>query len=113
MELIADRFAIDDERAIDLATGERVWMLTSAAGGVSEQAAWADRCRWLSTLSYPPLARLVDYGGLGETRRFEAWAAEPGWRGAARVADQCLSRVSRFLLANGRTPLTPSQGYFS
>ncbi len=108
MQLIADRFAIDDRgNAIDLATGERVSIVVSTAGGTTEQARWAERCTWLARVVHPSLAQLVDYGALAETQRFEAWAMQPHWRGAAAAAEQAVTRASRFLAANGRSAGAP------
>ncbi len=105
MQVIADRFAIDDRgNAVDLATGERVSIVVSAAGGPTEQARWAERCSWFARVAHPSLAQLIDYGGLAETQRFEAWAAQPKWPGAAAAAEQALTRAARFLLANDRSP---------
>jgi DNA-binding NtrC family response regulator/tetratricopeptide (TPR) repeat protein len=104
VQLIADRFAVDScGRAIDLATGERVCFLMSALGSSAEQAAWAERCAWLSMVVHPALAPLIDYGMVGEAQRFEAWAAEPGWTGSGRIAQRACESASRFLEANGRT----------
>ena len=105
MQLIADRFAVDDRgHAIDLATGERVSVVVSTAGGPTEQARWAERCAWFARLAHPSLAQLVDYGVLAETQRFEAWAAQSLWPGAAAAAEQALARACRFLVANSRSP---------
>ena len=105
MQLIADRFAVDDRgHAIDLATGERVSVVVSTAGGPTEQARWAERCAWFAQIAHPSLAQLVDYGVLAETQRFEAWAAQSHWPGAAAAAEQALARACRFLVANGRSP---------
>ena len=88
VELIADRFAADDRgRTFDLATGKRVCMVLSSAGGSAEQIAWAERCAWFATFMHPSIAPLVDYGPLGETQRFEAWRADPGWLGFPGAAE--------------------------
>lgn len=109
MQLIADRFIVDDRgNAVDLATGEPVCLVVSSAGGTSEQARWAERCAWFARIAHPWLAALVDYGGLGETRRFEAWGARPGWRGAPSAAQQAITGASRFLQACARTAITAS-----
>ena len=48
MQLLADRFAVDDRGlAIDLATGARVAIETMSGGGVAEQQRWHARCGWL------------------------------------------------------------------
>ena len=106
MELIADRFVVDDRgRTFDLATGKRVCMILSTAGGPAEQVAWAERCAWFATFMHPSIAPLVDYGALGETQRFEAWRADPGWRGSPDAAEQAMGYANRVLLANGRAQL--------
>ena len=107
MQLIADRFVVDDRgHAIDLATNQPVWLLSSTAGGPTEQTQWAERCAWFSRVTQPAVAPLLDYGGVGETQRFEAWAVQPGWRGSGAAAEQALSRAARFLVANARVPIT-------
>ena len=106
MELIADRFAADDRgRTFDLATGKRVCMILSSAGGPAEQVAWAERCAWFATFMHPSIAPLVDYGSLGETQRFEAWRADPGWHGSPGAAEQVVCCANRVLTANGRAHL--------
>ena len=75
MQLMADRFAIDDRgRALDLATGARVTLTVGTAGGVSEQLRWSARCAALHALHHRRLAQLLDFGPIGETERFEAHA---------------------------------------
>ena len=104
MHLIADRFAMDERGyTIDLATGERVHLVTSLAGGPSEQACWAERCAWFARAAHPSLAPLVDYGTVGETKRFEAWAVQSGWQGTPGAASAARARVAQFLAGCGRT----------
>ena len=86
----------------DLATGERVHIITTPMGGESEQAQWAERCAWLSRASHPRWQTLlVDFGVLDERHRFEAWAAHPGWTGSPRAAatraQPCKAAISRWL----------------
>ena len=77
MQLVADRLAVHaDGRAIDLATGARVTLITGRAGGVSEQRQWTERCTELRSLRHCATAPLVDFGLIGESFRFEAWAQE-------------------------------------
>jgi hypothetical protein len=84
VQLVADRFAVDDRgRSIDLASGAPVRLVWSSAGGVSEQAEWATRCARFAALTHPSIARLVDYGVCGEGRRVEAWCVSGVWRGGA------------------------------
>jgi hypothetical protein len=74
VSLLADRFLLrGDTAAIDLSTGDPVRLIIGTQGASHEQARWAARCARLFTLRHPALARLVDYGATGETRRFEAW----------------------------------------
>jgi DNA-binding NtrC family response regulator len=83
MQLVADRFAVDDDgRAIDLATGTRVVLVTGAAGGISEQRRWMARCDALRGVHHRAIAPLVDFGGVGESSRFEAWHCGGRWAGA-------------------------------
>src|SRR2546428_9055348 len=79
MQLIADRFvALDESSALDLATGERVVLIVTSADGVSEQRRWALDCERWQKLHHPAIARLVDYGAVGASQRFEAWDRRPG-----------------------------------
>ena len=74
MQLVADRFAVhEDKRAFDLATGARVALITGSAGGVSEQLRWTEGCTASRAMRHRARATLVDFGLLGESRRFEAW----------------------------------------
>src|SRR5205085_5572829 len=49
------------------------------------------------------LAALVDYGPLGESRRFEAWQCGPPWRGLPETATQTACASSAYLCACGLT----------
>ena len=86
MQLVADRFAVaDDRRVLDLATGAAVLLRVAPAGSRSEQTCWAIRCDGLQKLRHRSLAALLDYGLLGDNERFEAWQC--GWDvGSARAA---------------------------
>src|SRR5947208_368599 len=89
LECLVDRFiVVDDCSAIDLATGERVEFVMSTIGGMSEQARWACRCDRFHRLHHRSIARLVDYGPLGETRRFEAWRSDGRWQGSAQSIER-------------------------
>ncbi len=106
MQLVADRFALEDRgHAIDLASGERVHLVWSAAGGASEQTRWASRCAFFASLHHVATARLLDYGGVGESQRFEAWQATGEWQGNETVAREVVSRANRFLAAMSLTPM--------
>ncbi len=82
MQLVADRFAVhEDGRAFDLATGARVTITLGSAGGIAEQLRWTERCDGLRTLRHRAVAPLIDFGLVGEHRRFEAWGCGGAWRG--------------------------------
>src|SRR5215204_3537969 len=107
MQLVADRFVVLDREggcAFDLATGERVVLLVSSAGGPSDQRRWVERCSAFRALHHPSIARLVDFGLVGEVSRFEAWACGAAWSGASAIASSTCSDVSAFLSAVGLTP---------
>src|SRR5258708_16632341 len=100
MHLVADRFASDDNGdAVDLATGARVLLTAGSAGGVSEQLRWNERCDALHALRHRAIARLVDFGLVGECSRFEAWACGRPWRGSADEARIVHARATRVLHA--------------
>jgi DNA-binding NtrC family response regulator/tetratricopeptide (TPR) repeat protein len=109
VKLVADRFAVmDDERAIDLSSGEEIMLVSSTAGSLSEQTRWTLRCDRWSRLYHPAIARLVDYGIVGEMRRFEAWSCGPPWQGGRAAAAQAIGQAAAFLRANALTEGTPS-----
>ena len=100
MDLIADRFALDERgRAVDLATGARVTLIVEPAGDVSQQLQWSERCETLHTLRHPAIASLVDFGLTGPASRFEAWACDGAWRGSPDVARSVCARARRVLRA--------------
>src|SRR5471030_1292522 len=102
MQLVADRFAAEDDgRVVDLATGALVTVAVGSAGGVAEQLRWVVRCDQLRTLHHPSIAPLVDFGLLGETSRFEAWGCGPPWLGAPEAAQAARDIASTFLQASG------------
>src|SRR5436190_988853 len=73
MELVADRFVGNgDGTAIDLATGDRVELTITSAGGETEQRRWTLACDALQKVHHPAVARLIDYGIVGDSHRFEA-----------------------------------------
>ena len=85
MQLVADRFALhEDGRALDLATGAPVRLIVGTAAGVSEQVRWSERCATLRALRHQSVAKLVDFGLVGESLRFEAWNCGA----AARAGDR-------------------------
>ena len=104
MQLFADRFVLTrsvqkEHGAIDLATGAPVTILTSSAGGASDQIRWSVRCDRFFRLHHRCIARLVDYGLVGQATRFEAWQCGERWRGSGRAASGTLARATIFLHA--------------
>ena len=105
MELFADRFVITSthdgaHRAIDLATGTLVTVLTSSAGGASDEMRWSVRCDRFFRVRHRCIARLVDYGAVGPSTRFEAWRCGDPWRGGSRIAATTLAQARMFLHAS-------------
>ena len=101
VELVADRFLVcSQDTTIDLATGDRVTLIVTTAGGIAEQARWALRCERFAWLHHRSIARLVDYGPLGEARRFEAWRADGPWHGARDAGNRARIHAQEFLRAN-------------
>ena len=87
VELYANRFAVErNGRARDLATGQAVKLVESSAGGATEHVRWLARCDAIHALFHPRLAQLVDYGVIGEHRRFEAWTPGAPWSRADEAA---------------------------
>jgi DNA-binding NtrC family response regulator/tetratricopeptide (TPR) repeat protein len=102
VELVADRFVVNDHRtAIDLSSGDRMELLVSAAGVAAEQRRWASRCERLLHVRHRAIAPLVDYGVIGETRRFEAWRCDRRWVGTPARAGWAIRAATLFLRANG------------
>ncbi len=105
---MADRFGVRNEgrgeaRSVDLASGEEVLLLTSTAGGASDQMRWALRCDRFFRLRHRGIARLVDFGAYGEMRRFEAWRCGAAWRGAPGEAEGAQRTATVFLEGSGLT----------
>jgi DNA-binding NtrC family response regulator/tetratricopeptide (TPR) repeat protein len=101
MQLLADRFAVDDDgRAFDLSTGGRVTVIVGSAGGVSEQLRWTARCDALHSLRHRAMAPLLDYGLAGESSRFEAWGCG-GVSGSRDDREAIQSRATGWLRGCG------------
>jgi DNA-binding NtrC family response regulator/tetratricopeptide (TPR) repeat protein len=104
MQLVADRFVApdcDSGRAVDLATGGDVALVIGSAGTVPDQLRWVDRCSMLRGLNHRLIAPLIDFGLVGETSRFEAWACGPAWSGSAQAAMSACADAYAFLSAAG------------
>ena len=98
VEIVADRFAVaTDRRVIDLVTGAPVVLKVGVGGSPGEQTRWTIRCDVLCRVRHPRLAALVDYGGLGESQRFEAWQCGPPWRGAPEERARAVRATSHYL----------------
>jgi len=107
-QLFADRFVVlQSDEAIDLATGESVWIRPVALGDRLGQADWLMRCAALSGLSHPHLVALVDFGAVGRAGHFEAWAcpaAHPGWKVRDEGTAIAVSDVVSFLMSRSLSP---------
>jgi DNA-binding NtrC family response regulator/thioredoxin-like negative regulator of GroEL len=104
VDLVADRFLVcEPQTTIDLASGDRVELVVSASGGVAEQARWAMRCDRFARLHHRSMARLLDYGPLGETRRFEAWRSDGRWRGSLHENERVRKHVADLFRASAWT----------
>ncbi|MGE0705237.1 MAG: hypothetical protein AB7P22_15005, partial [Vicinamibacterales bacterium] len=104
MELVADRFVMNDERlATDLATGETARVIVESSGSPSEQLRWTLRCEWFAQLRHPSIAPLIDYGPIGETQRFEAWRCEAREGLSNHPWQETAQRMVAFLQSCGRT----------
>jgi DNA-binding NtrC family response regulator len=104
MDLVADRFLVCAQgTTIDLASGDRVELVLSANGGVAEQARWAMRCGRFAHLHHRSIARLLDYGPVGATRRFEAWRCDGRWHGSLHERERVRRRVDELFRASAWT----------
>jgi len=102
VELVADRFLVAADRTVrDLSTGWPVELIVSVAGGVAEQARWADRCHRFAALHHRSIAPLIDYGQLGDVHRFEAWGCRGAWTGDPRAAERAVRLSRLFFQASG------------
>ena len=104
MECVADRFVeTTNGEVVDLATGERVLLRIASAGGETDQRRWMIRCDLFQKLHHPAIAILVDYGLIGEARRFEAWHCSGPWCGTDAAATDVARAATSFLEACGLT----------
>jgi DNA-binding NtrC family response regulator len=102
MQLLADRFVVDEEgEANDAATDTRVTVMLGDAGDVAEQMRWAARCDAWQKLHHRAIAPLLDYGMVGPASRFEAWRCGSAWRGAPDVARAAFATAFRTVRALG------------
>ena len=107
MQVIARRFLIDRDDAIDLATGEVVRLWTEAPPSLAEQHARAALCDRLAGLRHPLLLSPLDYG-CEEGRWFEAYPSRPALRAPARQLPDIALHAIRFLTAESVALTTPA-----
>lgn len=101
-QLIAYRFgAIDDRRAIDLATGLPVRLIVEEIGDAGAQHRWVVRCDALHALRHRALVPLIDYGVIGRHQRFEAWSGDAVASVGAPLSRAAVLRATTFLRACG------------
>ena len=95
MELLADRFRVDDGRVVDLTTGALVGFNLDGPIRRAEAHARTALCDRLASIQHPLLLPMVDYG-LWRDRWFEAHAVMPPLRAPGGAAAQALHLI-RFL----------------
>src|SRR5688572_8503697 len=101
--LLADRFIRDEHHWFDIATGDRVAVVISAAGTVSEQIAWAERCAMLGRLRHSLINPLIDFGAAGPSSLFEAYAILDAVGSTPAAFVRLQAHALRFLDAHGVT----------
>jgi transcriptional regulator with AAA-type ATPase domain len=104
-EWIADRFVAVGGAWIDLASGAPVRVRRAAAGSMSSQLVWSDRCAELSRLRHPLINSLLDYGPADAARTFEAYSLAGPIRTSGTSASLLLTHAVRFIESRG-LPLT-------
>ena len=106
-QLVADRFVAASTGAggfaFDLARGRPAWLEVANADDPEEQRRWLLRCDELFRLRHHAIAPLIDYGPLGQSRRFEAWSCTQAWCGPEADARAALDGARVFLVQNGLT----------
>ncbi|HYT77330.1 MAG TPA: hypothetical protein VEL79_21420, partial [Vicinamibacterales bacterium] len=98
MTIVADRFLVDDEEVVDLATGEVVRLSTAPPLSRPEAQARGALCDRVAALRHPLLVPLVDYG-LHAGGWFEAHACVPPLRVSGPDARGAALHLVRFLRA--------------
>ncbi len=94
--LFADRFVVARPgRAVDLATGEVVWIRTRSFADHQARAAWLARCAALAPISSPHLVTLADFGAATVAADFEAWRCPPPPFRPWRRRDACTASALR------------------
>ena len=101
--LVGGRFApLAGPFALDLATGERVYLAIEPCRDEIEQRAWAERRAALCGLWHPRLAECLDFGPLGTGHRLTAYrASRRAGAGDMRAWTGARLQVEAFLAACG------------
>src|SRR5262249_50589549 len=109
MQLLADRFVMTGSNTtLDLATGDTVVFRLGAVDEADVERRWAIRCDTLYRLHHPTLARLIDYGAIGRTYRFEAWRCGPPYNESALRVEHVRRHATDLLRASGLTVGSPT-----
>jgi two-component system response regulator HydG len=103
LAFVADRFLLlGHNHALDLATGEEVWIRIEH--DQSPSSSWAERCAALYARRHPCLVELADYGLLGRTGWFEAFRTRGRlrrWTNGRRRAVRTIEEVTAFFRRQG------------
>ncbi len=110
LDVFADRFVVGPSgEAVDLATGEAVWLRRVSPAGRGQADTWLGRCAALSAFWHPNIVPLVDYGAVGRDGFFEAWAcprAAKRWKRRDEATAGAIAAAMAFLssrsLSTGR-----------
>ena len=111
IDLFADRFVGGTTLGkpwLDLATGAEVQLRIASAGDRREQMAWNDRCGEVARLRHPAFNELLDFGAIGSSRTFEAYAIAPAMRTASALSPRLFRNAANAACVFG--PSTPSIG---
>jgi len=106
--VFADRFIVlRTGEAIDLATGDWVWLRSVTPAGPQERDGWLRRCAALTSFWHPNLVPLLDYGAVGRAAYFEAWACSAtrsGWTARDGATADAVSGAVSFLMSRSLAP---------
>jgi DNA-binding NtrC family response regulator/tetratricopeptide (TPR) repeat protein len=96
-ELLADRFVPLSRAWIDLASGCRVQLRVTRAGGRAAGMQWSDRCAELARVRHPLVNPLLDFGMLDRERTFEAYGVRGALTACGAAGSLLLTHAVRFL----------------
>ncbi|PYR88358.1 MAG: hypothetical protein DMF84_28605 [Acidobacteria bacterium] len=100
MRLFGDRFLVDDEDALDLASGERVRLTIDEAPAREVIRDREAACSELAGIRHPLLVPIVDFG-LAEGRWFEAHVQTMALRSTRDESRSAALHLVRFMRARG------------